>query len=57
MNRLSNILIEDEFNVEYNKRSSIIGDLASTKISAIGIIDDLNTIKSPFWDTENIFEI
>ena len=31
--------------------------MASTKISAIGMVDDGNNRKSPFWEPENVFEI
>ena len=58
INRLSNVIIDDELNVSYHNRNPSIAEMASTKISAIGIIEDISSrMKSPFWDNENVFEI
>jgi hypothetical protein len=52
------VIIDDELNVSYHNRNPSIAEMASTKISAIGIIEDIsNRMKSPFWDNDNVFEI
>ena len=51
--------MEEELDVNYysSSKSPYIGEMASTKISAIGMVDEITTRKSPFWDNDNIFEI
>lgn len=34
-----------------------IGGIASKKISAIDLNENITNMRSPFWDAENIFEI